>query len=111
MTKEQFDRQQWHKGMKVRNSTTGAAFEVGGVDFSGNICVFSMKYYEKKDSLLLSARDNSSRAPVETIEVSLDDFRILQSRGRCNQDSPFHTEIVNLVNDNMCEIKKICQAI
>lgn len=39
MTKEQFDRQQWHKGMKVRNSTTGAAFEVGGVDFSGNICV------------------------------------------------------------------------
>ena len=74
-------------------------------------CVFSMKYYEKKDSLLLSARDNSSRAPVETIEVSLDDFRILQSRGRCNQDSPFHTEIVNLVNDNMCEIKKICQAI
>lgn len=74
-------------------------------------CVFNNGYYKKSDSLLLSARDNSSRAPVETIEVSLDDFRILQSRGRCNLDSPFHTEIVNLVNDNMCEIKKICQAI
>ena len=73
-------------------------------------CVFSMKYYEKKDSLLLSARANDTRKSVETIEVSLDDFRILQSRGKCNQDSPFHTEIVNLVNDNMCEIKKICQA-
>lgn len=47
----------------------------------------------------------------KAIKAFLDDFRILQSRGRCNQDSPFHTEIVNLVNDNMCEIKKICQAI
>ena len=74
-------------------------------------CVFNNGYYKKSDSLLLSARDNSSRAPVETIEVSLNDFRILQSRGRCNQDSPFHEEIVNLVNDNICEIKKICQAI
>lgn len=39
MTKEQFDIQQWRKGMTVRNSTTGTVFEVGGVDFIGNICV------------------------------------------------------------------------
>lgn len=39
MTKEQFDIQQWRKGMTVRNSRTGTAFEVVGVDFSGNICV------------------------------------------------------------------------
>lgn len=37
MTKEQFDRQQWHKGMKIRNAATGAEFEVVGVDFSGKI--------------------------------------------------------------------------
>ena len=71
-------------------------------------CVFSMKYYEKKDSLLLSARDNSSQKPVETIELSLKTFEILQSRGNCNHDSPFHDEILSLVNNNIPAIRKLC---
>lgn len=71
-------------------------------------CVFSMKYYEKKDSLLLSARSNDTHRPVETIELDLKTFRILQSRGNCNQDSPFHDEILSLVDSNMTAIRKLC---
>ena len=71
-------------------------------------CVFSMKYYEKKDSLLLSARSNDTHKPVETIELDLKSFRILQSRGNCNLDSPFHDEILSLVNNNIPAIRKIC---
>ena len=71
-------------------------------------CVFSMKYYEKKDSLLLSARSNDTHKPVETIELDLKSFRILQSRGHCNQDSPFHNEILSLMECNMQEVRKLC---
>ena len=71
-------------------------------------CVFANRYYDRKDSLILSARSNKDHKPVETIEIDLKSFRILQSRGNCNQDSPFHEEILSLVNDNMGEIRKIC---
>ena len=71
-------------------------------------CVFSMKYYEKADSLLLSARSNDTHEPVETIELDLKSFRILQSRGHCNQDSPFHSEILSLMESNMQEVRKLC---
>lgn len=71
-------------------------------------CVFAMKYYEKKDSLLLSARNNDTNRPVETVEVDLKSFRILQSRGHCNQDSPWHKEVLSLVEAGMPEIRKIC---
>ena len=71
-------------------------------------CVFNNGYYKKPDSLLLSARDNSTQKPVETIELDLKTFRILQSRGHCNQDSPFHKEILSLVNNNMTAIRKLC---
>ena len=71
-------------------------------------CVFSMKYYEKADSLLLSAKSNDTHKPVETIELSLKTFEILQSRGNCNHDSPFHDEILSLVNNNIPAIRKLC---
>ena len=71
-------------------------------------CVFNNGYYKKPDSLLLSARDNRSQKPVETIELSLKTFEILQSRGNCNHDSPFHDEILSLVNNNIPAIRKLC---
>ena len=70
--------------------------------------MFANRYYDRKDSLILSARSNKDHTPVETIEIDLKSFRILQSRGNFNQDSPFHEEILSLVNDNMGEIRKIC---
>ena len=71
-------------------------------------CVFSMEYYKKENSLLLSARSNDTHRPVETVEVDLKSFRILQSRGSCNQHSAFHGEILSLVNSGMSSIRKIC---
>lgn len=72
-------------------------------------CVFSCGYYNKQDSLILSARDNETGKPIETIEVSLRDFSILQCRGNCNHDSDKHSEIVSLVQNNMSMIKNITE--
>ena len=63
-------------------------------------CVFAMKYYEKPDSLILSARDNRDNHRIETVELSLKDFKVLQSRGVCNQNTPQHARIIKLVEDN-----------
>ncbi|MCI6279761.1 MAG: PcfJ domain-containing protein [Bacteroidales bacterium] len=61
-------------------------------------CVFSNEYYLKEDSLILSATIDGRR--IETIEISLDTFQVVQSRGVCNQNSTYHDQIVSLVNAN-----------
>ena len=67
-------------------------------------CVFAAGYYKRLDSLLLTAKVNGERA--ETIEVDLKRYQLVQSRGVCNQNSEYHNEIVNLVNENMNVIRK-----
>ena len=67
-------------------------------------CVFGAGYYKKLNSLLLTAKVNGERA--ETIEVDLKRYQLIQSRGVCNQNSKYHDEIVNLVNENMNVIRK-----
>lgn len=62
-------------------------------------CVFSNKYYDKEDSLILSARINGQ--PVETIQVNLDNMQIMQARGLSNTATPYHDDILNLVRKNM----------
>ena len=59
-------------------------------------CLFSNEYYLKENSLILSATIEDKR--IETIEVSLDTLQVIQSRGVCNQNSPYHDQIVSLVN-------------
>ncbi|MCI6672406.1 MAG: PcfJ domain-containing protein [Prevotella sp.] len=66
-------------------------------------CVFAAEYYKRLDSLLLTAKVNGERA--ETIEVDLKRYQLVQSRGVCNQNSKYHDEIVNLVNENMNVIR------
>lgn len=68
-------------------------------------CVFVNKYYTKENTLLLSARDRDGR-PIETAEIDLRTMKILQCRGKCNQDSPLHDRIVNVINANMWQIKQ-----
>lgn len=68
-------------------------------------CVWACKYYDKPDSLILSARANGKR--LETIEVSLRTYKIIQCQGVCNQNTPYHNRIVDLVNRNMNLIKAI----
>lgn len=61
-------------------------------------CVFSNEYYLKENSLVLSATIDGKR--IETVEVSLDTLEVVQSRGVCNKQTPYHKRIVRLVNKN-----------
>lgn len=72
-------------------------------------CVFSNEYWRYKmhpHSLILSARDNDDNR-LETVEVSLKTFRVVQSRGRLNETTPYHDEIVSLVERNMDKIRAV----
>lgn len=72
-------------------------------------CVFANKYYKKEKSLILTAKNNKGER-LETIEVDLEKFSIIQSRGKFNNSTPYHDKIVSLVNKNMRKIKKIAVA-
>lgn len=70
-------------------------------------CVFGNAYYDTKrhpNSLILSAKKDGQR--VETIEVDISDYHIVQSRGKLNQNTPYHDTIVQLMQDNMDAIRK-----
>jgi hypothetical protein len=69
-------------------------------------CLFSNGYYHKSDSLILSARTPDNE-PIETIEVSLNNFKIIQSRGLNNLPTQFHNQIIDIVNENITKITKI----
>jgi len=71
-------------------------------------CVYTNEYYKNPNSLILSARIDN--APIETIEVSLKSFEVVQARGLQNKSSEYHDQIVSLVNDNMNKIKKIAKS-
>lgn len=60
-------------------------------------CVGS--YHSKTNSLILSACVDGKK--IETIEVSLTKLRVIQSKGVCNKNTPFHSQIINLVEQNM----------
>lgn len=67
-------------------------------------CVFENEYYKKSGTLCLSARKGEEL--LETIEVSLQDYTIRQSRGLFNKNTKHHSRIVDLVNSNMNEIRR-----
>ena len=69
-------------------------------------CVYANSYHKKKTSLLLSARDRDGNR-IETIELSLRDFDILQSRAKFNQVSEKHNTIIALVENNINQIKTL----
>ena len=61
-------------------------------------CVFQCEYYTKTDSIILSAHNMSGR--IETVELSLTEGRVIQSRGVCNTNTEYHDRIIELVNSN-----------
>lgn len=67
-------------------------------------CVYTNEYYAKKDSLILSARINDKR--IETVEVDLQQMKVVQCYGACDKFTIYHDRIVSLVNDNMNMIKE-----
>ena len=62
-----------------------------------------MKYYEKKESLVFQAY--LKEYPLETVEVSLPDMKILQCRGKLNQNTKYHKIIIDLVNNHFKQQK------
>lgn len=67
-------------------------------------CVFTNEYYKKNESLIMSARRDG--IPIETIEVSLDTYKILQCHGDHNHMSELHQQILDTVTRNMSAIKR-----
>ena len=51
-------------------------------------CVGTNGYYKKADSLILSATIDGKR--IETVEVSLSQLKVIQSRGVCNKQTEYH---------------------
>ena len=69
-------------------------------------CVYSCGYYKKKECLILSAKDKAGNR-IETIELNLKNFKVVQSRGVCNSNTPMHNEIIELVNKNINLIRQV----
>jgi hypothetical protein len=65
-------------------------------------------YHKRKDSLILSATIDGKR--IETIEVSLKTFEVVQCRGVCNENSEYHDRIIALVNKNANLIRQRMKA-
>lgn len=65
-------------------------------------CVGS--YHSKEDSLILSACIEGKR--IETIEVSISQLKVIQSRGVCNKNTKYHNQIMDLVNQNISLIEE-----
>lgn len=71
-------------------------------------CVYANGYYDHKrhpDSLILSAKDKEGHR-LETIELNTKTWKVLQSRGLQNGTTPFHDQIVKLVEKNIGLFKK-----
>lgn len=71
-------------------------------------CVFTNDYYSRPESLILTAQIGEQH--IETVEVSLETFQVVQSRGVCNRPTAYHDRIINLVKQNMEQIRKCASA-
>lgn len=69
-------------------------------------CVYSNSYFARPECLILSARDAEGQR-LETVEVSLRDWTVVQSRAYKNGITPMHDRIIGLVIAAMPEIKKL----
>lgn len=68
-------------------------------------CVFTNKYYSKDGCLIIGARVNGERA--ETIEIDTEEWRIIQCRGKYNQDSQYHGAIMEAMTNNMNKYRRV----
>ena len=88
--------------LQVRVLESVAEFAAEGTEL--NHCVFSNSYFLKKNSLILSASIDGRR--IETVEVSLKTWEVVQSRGVNNSKTEYHDRIVSLVSSNMSLIRE-----
>lgn len=63
------------------------------------------KYIMQQAQKMYNKRVNGER--METVEVSLKTFQVIQSRAICNHTSAYHNRIIELVNRNMGLIRRL----
>lgn len=88
--------------LQVRVLESVAEFAKEGMEL--HHCVFSNSYFLKKNSLILSATIDGRR--IETVEVSLKTWEVVQSRGVNNSNTEYHDRIVRLVTNNVNLIRE-----
>lgn len=67
-------------------------------------CVFVSEYFNRNNSLILSAKSNGKR--LETIEFDLIEMKVVQCRGKHNDNTDYHKQILQLMNRNIDAIKQ-----
>jgi hypothetical protein len=72
-------------------------------------CVFASEYHLKSDSLILSACIEGKR--IETVELSLSKWQVVQSRGTCNKTTEYHDRIIELVRKNISRFRKTASGV
>lgn len=70
-------------------------------------CVHANAYHKKPGILLMSARVDGKR--IETIEISLASYSIIQCRGKGNGITQYHDEIIAIVRQNMGKISRLVE--
>lgn len=72
-------------------------------------CVYSNRYYERNDSLILSCRDEQNHR-LATIEIGLPQGNIRQVRAACNQVPEQYDSIVQLLTQQRQQIRQLSAA-
>lgn len=72
-------------------------------------CVFSMGYYKKSSSLILSAKDADGNR-LATIEYNTKNKEIVQCRAACNQVPKRDAEIRSLITSHQQDFEKLLRA-
>lgn len=62
-------------------------------------CAWKLNYHKKENRLLLSARYDN--IPVETVEIDMESWEIMQSRGLQNRPSKHNKKIIRAVSEGM----------
>lgn len=81
--------------------TIDAYYEVG---ISQHLCVASAKYYLKEQSLVLVAEYNGKQ--IATIEISIEDYHVLQCRGYANGSCEYSKQIADIIKANASLIEE-----
>ena len=85
-------------------STITSVAEVAAEGEAMHHCVYTNRYFEKDNSLLMSARTKQGER-LETIEIGLARFNVLQSRAKYNKESLEHKHILKMLEDHMPEVR------
>ena len=86
-----------HPEFKIRTLNTVKEYVVIGEIM--HHCIYDSSYYTKTDTLILSAFKDDK--PIETVELDLNKGKVVQCRGKLNQNTKYHNDIIKLTEQNI----------